>query len=180
MCIDCESNTATRRCEQCEDIFCDACFDKAHATGRKAKHAWTDVKDAVGGLDVPFCIECEAQPSTKKCDQCGDPYCDACFAAAHAKGHRREHTYTAVVRRCVECETRPVTKVCAQCSDAYCDECYAHFHRKGNKAKHTWTRVSALEEAAQEWLEYWDDTYQRPYFYNAFTQETVWSDPRKK
>lgn len=180
ICIDCEYNYATRRCDQCEDVFCDACYDAAHATGRKQKHTFTGITQKIAGVEIPYCIECEAVHATKKCDQCGDPYCDACFESTHAKGRKREHTYSAVVQLCVECETRPATRACAQCMDPYCDECYDYTHRKGKKAQHTWTKVTAAGEDAQEWLEYWDDTYQRPYFYNAYTQETVWVDPRKK
>lgn len=33
-CVECESQVASRRCRQCKDRFCDACFLKFHKKGR--------------------------------------------------------------------------------------------------------------------------------------------------
>ncbi|KAH6914775.1 hypothetical protein BKA70DRAFT_1510291 [Coprinopsis sp. MPI-PUGE-AT-0042] len=38
-----------------------------------------------------FCIECEDQPADLTCENCGDIYCDVCFAAQHRKGSRKSH-----------------------------------------------------------------------------------------
>lgn len=170
ICVDCEYEYATRICDQCEDNFCDACYDAAHQAGRKQRHTWQPVAQFEGGVQVPWCVECEELYATKRCDQCGDPYCDACFATTHAKGRKREHTYSSVVQMCVECEERAATRACAQCMDPYCDECYQYTHRKGKKQQHTWTAVNATAEQAQEWLEYFDETYQRPYYFNPYTR----------
>ena len=39
-CVECEENVATRFCKECEDPFCDACYDEIHSKGRLATHTW--------------------------------------------------------------------------------------------------------------------------------------------
>ena len=42
-----------------------------------------------------YCTECEERVATRVCDQCLDMFCEPCFNAAHSKGKRRQHTWTA-------------------------------------------------------------------------------------
>ncbi|RHY82026.1 hypothetical protein DYB26_008451 [Aphanomyces astaci] len=85
-CVECDENDATRRCAQCEDVFCDACYDKTHSSGKRAQHTWK----AMGPIK---CVECEKMKATRWCDQCLDPYCLGCFAIIHAKGNKSLHTW---------------------------------------------------------------------------------------
>ncbi|KAF8559438.1 hypothetical protein OG21DRAFT_1402895 [Imleria badia] len=43
-----------------------------------------------------FCVECEDQPAQLSCKECGDDYCEVCFAAQHRKGSRKKHTVTPI------------------------------------------------------------------------------------
>ena len=78
-CVECDE-LATHRCHDCEENYCDSCFDAIHAKGRKKFHKW---KRFTPGW--PPCIECEERPATRTCDRCQDPYCDSCFQRTHAK-----------------------------------------------------------------------------------------------
>lgn len=40
MCIECGYQIATRRCEQCNDDYCDSCFASKHRRGRLMHHSW--------------------------------------------------------------------------------------------------------------------------------------------
>lgn len=39
-CIECEKKVSTRRCLDCNDRYCDRCYDKIHKRGRKKEHSW--------------------------------------------------------------------------------------------------------------------------------------------
>ena len=39
-CVECEFNEATRNCEDCEDEYCDACYEVVHEKGKFASHAF--------------------------------------------------------------------------------------------------------------------------------------------
>ncbi|KAF6762017.1 hypothetical protein DFP72DRAFT_877769 [Ephemerocybe angulata] len=52
-----------------------------------------------------FCTECEDQPADLICENCGDPYCEVCFAAQHRKGSRKTHT------------TKPIEKKAAKATN---------------------------------------------------------------
>lgn len=49
-----------------------------------------------------FCIECEDQPADLVCENCGDPYCEVCFAAQHRKGSRKAHTTKPIQKAAVK------------------------------------------------------------------------------
>ena len=44
--------------------------------------------------DELYCLECDTRRADRICDQCGDWFCENCFAATHAKGRRMRHTWT--------------------------------------------------------------------------------------
>ena len=39
-CVECETHTATKRCTQCKDRYCDSCYDKVHKKGYRRGHSW--------------------------------------------------------------------------------------------------------------------------------------------
>ncbi|OQR93414.1 hypothetical protein ACHHYP_02546 [Achlya hypogyna] len=50
-CVACDVVVATRLCNLCGDSYCDACYDAAHAKGRKAEHTFILCKDAATAGD---------------------------------------------------------------------------------------------------------------------------------
>ncbi|OQS05580.1 hypothetical protein THRCLA_02310 [Thraustotheca clavata] len=90
LCVECEEIEASRRCAQCEDVFCDSCYTKTHSSGKRALHTWTPM----GPIK---CIECEKLKATRWCETCQDPYCLGCYNIIHAKGKKAMHTWIDMV-----------------------------------------------------------------------------------
>lgn len=112
-CIECKEQASTR-CAECDDNYCDNCFERIHRKGNKRLHARAPLgsegataaeqgTDADGegakALRPPVCVEC-GKPADRECEQCGDLYCSVtwmgnagCFAKYHGKGNRRHHTF---------------------------------------------------------------------------------------
>ena len=97
VCAECEMKLAVRECRQCDDVYCEECFQKLHKTGQKASHSGAIVnpweKDELKDGET-FCTECEQRVADRVCDQCGDAYCEHCFKRLHAKGRKAVHTST--------------------------------------------------------------------------------------
>ncbi|GLE00341.1 hypothetical protein PINS_up009098 [Pythium insidiosum] len=88
LCVECEEADALRRCDQCQDVFCDECFEKLHrASAKREKHTWKP-------MGAMRCIECEKMKATRWCFVCEDPYCLGCFTIIHAKGNKAQHDWT--------------------------------------------------------------------------------------
>lgn len=99
LCCDCSARVATRQCDGCDEAFCAPCYDRIHAnSARKREHAWTAleiVKDELTSDKDAYCIECDVRRATQLCNLCGDGFCAACFADAHARGKKQQHTWIA-------------------------------------------------------------------------------------
>ncbi len=64
-CIECETELAARYCVDCDDNYCDNCFDKTHNAGKRALHSWEPIGPT-------RCMECEQEVATRWCDTCGE------------------------------------------------------------------------------------------------------------
>ncbi len=97
VCAECEMKLAVRECRQCDDLYCEECFQRLHKTGQKAGHSGAIVnpweKDELKEGET-YCVECEQRSADRVCDQCGDAYCEHCFKRLHAKGRKAVHTFT--------------------------------------------------------------------------------------
>lgn len=52
-CCECESVRAVRRCRQCKDKFCQACYDRIHAKGNRRTHGWEHIKTDIRAINTP-------------------------------------------------------------------------------------------------------------------------------
>ena len=86
LCIECDQETATRECEQCEDVFCEGCYKRLHHSSHRESHTWK-------ALGVLRCVECDRFQATRFCVICRDPYCLGCFTIIHFKGNKQEHNW---------------------------------------------------------------------------------------
>ncbi len=191
---------ATKTCRQCKTDYCDACYNKNHFQADTKNHQWdpvnyaaTEDPAAATTYEAQYCIDCNVNTATKKCEQCEDPFCDSCYDIAHKKGKKAQHKWTPLGQTgpiCIECEEQSAERECDQCGDKYCAKCYTHLHRKGKKATHTWRPVGAnaygagaadaywndaasnASSVSDEWIQYFDEASKRPYYYNVNTQET--------
>lgn len=88
LCVQCSDNGQKKQavlfCDNCRDFFCQGCFDKIHARGRRKNHRRTWV-------EISQCVECGENTADFHCTQCSDLYCRDCFQEWHVRGGRRNH-----------------------------------------------------------------------------------------
>lgn len=74
-CIECQV-IATCYCPECEDCFCEGCFERLHAKGNRSKHEPNHL--------IPCCL-CRAFPAKLQCTYTFGNYCHECYARKHVK-----------------------------------------------------------------------------------------------
>jgi hypothetical protein len=84
LCVQCNERDAVLFCDQCKDFFCQGCFDRMHARGRRQNHRRTWV-------EMGMCAECQESIALFHCVQCADLYCKDCYKDWHIRGGRRNH-----------------------------------------------------------------------------------------
>jgi len=84
ICVQCNEKDAVLFCDQCKDFFCQGCFDRLHASGRRKTHRRTWV-------EMGMCSECQESIALFHCVQCADLYCRDCYQDWHVRGGRRNH-----------------------------------------------------------------------------------------
>lgn len=84
------------------------------------------------------CIECETIRASFHCSDCGDFFCDTCFAYIHSSGSRKySHRRTQVeLFACADCLSAIAVFHCPNCKDPYCDVCFEKFHSRGGRRNH--------------------------------------------
>lgn len=180
LCVECEEEDARRHCDQCEDVFCDGCYEKLHRSSKREKHTWK----AMGTLR---CIECEKMKATRWCYVCQDPYCLGCFTIIHAKGNKVSHEWTdmSTFRKAAKQQQshKQHVLVAKEEEDA---QTYDEFMQS-----HEYQYVTELvaEEGAPmgynnavaggntdaEWMTLVDESSGQTYFYNSYTGESRWA-----
>merc|ERR1712061_911732 len=74
-CIECQV-IATCFCPECEDCFCEACFERLHSKGNRSTHEPNHL--------IPCCL-CRAFPAKLQCTYTFGNYCHECYARKHVK-----------------------------------------------------------------------------------------------
>lgn len=131
MCDECEKRSSVVKCEQCQDTFCQECFDELHATGNRRAHLTQELEQLV-------CVACDCSVAACQCIQCGSFFCSPCFASIHGSRsdlnkHRRRNISGLI---CLECEHAHATVICEDCVDLFCSPCFLKIHKKGQRKKH--------------------------------------------
>lgn len=176
-CVECETAPATRKCEQCDDVYCRKCYQVVHSRGQRATHKYAEFKP--GSL---ICVECDADFAVLECEDCGDAFCKQCSDKMHSKGDMRDHKlkdldiWIKVILQegeeyCSECNARVADRVCDQCSDPFCPTCYNTLHSKGLRQKHTW-KCYHETGLASGWQEYWDEDEKKYVYFNTKTKKS--------
>lgn len=196
LCVECEEIEASRHCEQCEDNFCDDCFDEKHAGGKRKHHTWKP-------MGPVRCMECEKSKATRWCVQCDDPYCMGCYQIIHAKGKKAAHewskmghgresnaTYDAYLQsedyayttqlESAEVEQQYVEEAAYPAEDTYpSEDTYpAQDTYDAGYTEDTYDESAYYEETGEagEWQTAYDESG-TPYYYNPATGETSWEMP---
>ena len=131
ICQECEKRSAVIKCGECEDFFCQECFNSLHATGNRRGHLTEDVEQLV-------CSVCDMKVGTCQCVQCGAFYCDSCFQSTHSARSELHNHIKRVISGlvCQECEHFNASVICEDCVDLFCTECFIKLHKKGRRRMH--------------------------------------------
>ena len=89
VCGKCKSSVPTRRCEECQLLYCASCSEKRHRKGAFRRHAVSDLTK---------CEECEAAPATLHCGGCELNICNSCCADIHSNGTMAGHEAAGLFR----------------------------------------------------------------------------------
>ena len=91
MCVQCEVDFATRRCETCLDAYCLDCFLKAHAKGQRRYHKHEELP--VAHVECDWCPEGVTPAMGERfCETCDDAICGGCLK--EGIGDTEKHTHT--------------------------------------------------------------------------------------
>ena len=117
LCDQCNDLTVSFYCVDCDDFYCESCYDSFHRKGKRKDHS---------KFSIECCIECEYQIGTRECHQCGDYYCDTCYWKAHSTGALVQHTFDALIPLCQSCEKQDrANAVRVDCGgEQMCKVCY--------------------------------------------------------
>uniref|UniRef100_K3WMU7 WW domain-containing protein n=1 Tax=Globisporangium ultimum (strain ATCC 200006 / CBS 805.95 / DAOM BR144) TaxID=431595 RepID=K3WMU7_GLOUD len=168
LCVECEDEDARRRCDQCEDVFCDACYDKLHRSSKREKHTWK----AMGSLR---CIECEKMKATRWCYVCQDPYCLGCFTIIHSKGNKVNHDWTdmSTFKKAAKQQQRQQAEM--ENAQTYDEFMASHEYQYVNELTADESAPQAVYPAEGEWMTLVDESSGQPYYYNSYTGESRWA-----
>ena len=117
-----------------------------------------------------YCVECEGQVGTRRCRQCKDKFCVACYETVHAKGTRRTHTFENL-------------KIPANLAAALQAERERLMGGGGGASKSSSSSSSAAAAAKrgkakkQDWEEFYDSSAKAKYWFNKVTGEASWISP---
>lgn len=170
LCIECEEEDARRKCGQCEDFFCDACFEKLHQSAKRRQHTWK----AVGSTR---CIECEKMKATRWCEECQDPYCLGCFTIIHSKGNKSAHKWVDMAAfkkasKLREQQHQQAEGENAQTYDEYMRSAEYQYVTEVAEEVDDWQPPDAT---ASVWVQLLDAASGLPYYYNSLTGESRWA-----
>mmetsp|Transcript_14264 Transcript_14264/g.45709 ORF Transcript_14264/g.45709 Transcript_14264/m.45709 type:complete len:229 (+) Transcript_14264:2-688(+) len=109
-------------------------------------------------------------PATRACRDCQDVFCDHCYDAIHLNGKLATHTFDGFQNGADDDDDpAPHATTSAQATgvDVVADQGLAPAVAAPDHHQH-------LDE---DWLEYWDDEYQAPYWMSTLTHQTTWDPP---
>ncbi|KDO20344.1 hypothetical protein SPRG_21293 [Saprolegnia parasitica CBS 223.65] len=174
LCVECDTVDASRRCAQCEDVFCDACYDRTHGGGKRALHTWT-------AMGPTKCIECEKLKATRWCDACGDPYCLGCYNIIHAKGKKAAHAWidmgTYKRQQANEKQSALVLAMLQQQAGGMVEDpqTYNEYLQSADFAYVNQGIAHGVSSESEPWVAAVDETTGQTYYYNSVTGETQWA-----
>ena len=128
-CIEC-GHLATRDCLQCDDLYCNKCYERVHRHGNRTRHEYESFPPGCA-----VCVECEKKPAFSTCESCKDSMCLKCRDETLAKGNKKKHQWTEIVQElqpdeeyCQQCGCRVCIKSCDYCEMKLCQHCLHHKH----------------------------------------------------
>jgi len=118
-----------------------------------------------------FCVECEANVAVKRCRQCKDRYCDACYQKIHRRGMRRGHSWEPITTDTRIPTMGPDGSLPAERGNKK--------KKKGSQEVTVAPSVPAVKAPAskKDWEKFYDNAAKANYWFNQKTGEASWVDP---
>ena len=162
-CMECEKEVATRWCVSCDDPYCESCFKQIHAKGKKKLHEWNPIGDGPPpedeveelGAETPGAQDFMAAEGAVGSQEWEEYYDDDAGAPYWYNTTTGESSYA----NPFETQAGAVGVVDGYGSDMAGADGYD------------------TAGGAGEWTEYYDEASGVPYWYNATSGETSWTDP---
>lgn len=129
-CVECR-RFSSLRCLQCDENYCERCFQRVHGKGHKRTAHKCEMYDPMAQI----CVECEMRVAFQLCLVCQDALCEDCMARTHSKGARTTHDLKLIKQSvsevqvfCEQCHARCGNARCEYCSRALCNVCLSDRH----------------------------------------------------
>ena len=94
---------------------------------------------------VQLCGNCEANPATVHCDECGCLFCDNCAEAAHSMRFTQQHVLQPIASSGCIVHGQPISVWCVQCRVAVCQQCAM--------ADHSSHQQQPVKQAVDAWAD---------------------------
>jgi hypothetical protein len=124
ICDPLDAKNALVFCDECDDLFCNDCYEVSHRPLAKKNH-----------LKIPLtlCVQCDFQAGARYCLQCQDTFCDSCYKTVHRKGRLKLHVFDVCTEPCGVCHDRSAQWTRSENDNTgivthYCIPCYKVQH----------------------------------------------------
>jgi len=126
-----------------------------------------------------FCVECEANVAVKRCRNCKDRYCDACFLLIHRKGARRHHSWEPIHADTMSAAFSQSDAKPGQTSTRRRGRQTTNDKAANSKAaaNTNGNAQGATKGGKSEWQKFYDDAARAHYWFSDVTGEARWTDP---
>ena len=128
MCVECDLNPATKCCVECEDSYCDECYDGRHQKGARREHSYAPIVEA-----TKICPYCKEAVQFRFCENCEQGHCVSCYEDRHKKGKKKRHKWRRMLKNiewnftdfpqpvdvCQYCGINMQNVTCDDCDDLY-------------------------------------------------------------
>ena len=128
MCVECDLNPATKCCVECEDSYCDECYDGRHQKGARREHSYAPIVEA-----TKICPYCKEAVQFRFCENCEQGHCVSCYEDRHKKGKKKRHKWRRMLQNiewnftdfpqpvdvCQYCGINMQNVTCDDCDDLY-------------------------------------------------------------
>ena len=130
--------------KDCDENFCDGCWEIFHSKGARLKHEWIGYKE-----HAIVCVECRKHPANMLWLSCRDELCIFCSEKIHSSGNRRNHKFEKIIESkesdddnyCSTCSIRVASEKCEMCQAHVCNSCSIFSHKRNCRL---WRRMKTL------------------------------------
>ncbi|OQS05810.1 hypothetical protein THRCLA_02098 [Thraustotheca clavata] len=94
LCLSCEVKIAFVKCNECDEPYCDGCFENFHSSGNRVAHSSRPIDFKAMQRNAFVCTDCSINETKRVCKECNKGYCTHCYDKLHTKlSGRSTHKY---------------------------------------------------------------------------------------